>query len=88
MGGKSAVVMQDESVKPCSLVLTKIEGVLNPNIFYRLNRSHIVNLREILKIERGINYVCVMSNGFKLPLPRDKYKSLLMQIQKLLGMSI
>ena len=87
-GAKSAVIMLDESVKPCSLVLSKIEGILDPNIFYRLNRSHIVNLREISKIERGINYVCVMSNGFKLPLPRDKYKSLLMQIEKLFGMSI
>jgi DNA-binding LytR/AlgR family response regulator len=87
-GGKSAVVMRDESVKPCSLVLSKIEGIRDPNIFYRLNRSHIVNLREISKIERGINYVCVMSNGLKLPLSRDKYKSLLMQIEKLFGMSI
>ena len=87
-GSKSAVVMRDESVKPCSLVLSKIEGVLDSNIFYRLNRSHIVNIREISKIERGINYVCVMSNGFKLPLPRDKYKNLLTQIEKLFGMSI
>ena len=87
-GSKSAVVMRDESVKPCSLVLSKIEGILDSNTFYRLNRSHIVNIREISKIERSINYVCVMSNGFKLPLPRDKYKNLLLQIEKLFGMSI
>ena len=87
-GSKSAVVMRDESVKPCSLVLSKIEGILDSNIFYRLNRSHIVNIREISRIERGISYVCVMSNGFKLPLPWDKYKSLLIQIEKLFGMSI
>ena len=87
-GSKSAVVMRDESVKPCSLVLNKIEGILDSNIFYRLNRSHIVNLREISKIERGMSFVCVMSNGFKLPLPRDKYKNLLSQIEKLFGTSI
>ena len=58
-GSKSAVVMRDESVKPCSLVLNKIEGILDSNIFYRLNRSHIVNLREISKIERGMSFVCV-----------------------------
>ena len=87
-GSKSAVVMRDEYVKPCSLVLSKIEGILDSNTFYRLNRSHIVNIREISKIERGINYFCVMSNGFKLPLPRDKYKNLLLQIEKLFGMSI
>ena len=87
-GSKSSVVMRDESVKPCSLVLSKIETILDPNIFYRLNRSHIVNIREISKIERGINYVCVMSNGFKLPLPRDRYKNLLSQIEKMFGMSI
>jgi len=51
--------MRDESVKPCSLVLNKIEGILDSNIFYRLNRSHIVNLREISKIERGMSFVCV-----------------------------
>tara|TARA_B100000925_G_scaffold274814_1_gene240578 strand:- start:95 stop:244 length:150 start_codon:yes stop_codon:yes gene_type:complete len=33
-GAKSAVIMLDESVKPYSLVLSKIEGVLNPTIFY------------------------------------------------------
>ena len=55
-GSKSAVVMRDEYVKPCSLVLSKIEGILDSNTFYRLNRSHIVNIREISKIERGINY--------------------------------
>ena len=87
-GSKSAVVMRDESVKPCSLVLSKIEGILDSNIFYRLNRSNIVNIREISIIELGISYVCVMSNGFKLPLPRDKYKSLLIQIEKMFGMSI
>ena len=32
-GSKSAVVMRDESVKPCSLVLTKIEGILDSNVF-------------------------------------------------------
>ncbi|GIR82238.1 MAG: hypothetical protein CM15mP83_9640 [Flavobacteriaceae bacterium] len=36
-GGKSAVVMRDESVKPCSVVLNKIEDILDPNVFYRLN---------------------------------------------------
>ena len=87
-GSKSAVIMRDESVKPCSLVLSKIESILDSNIFYRLSRSHIVNVREISKIERSMNYVCVMSNGFKLPLPRDKNKNLLMQIEKLFGMSI
>ena len=87
-GGKSSVIMRDESVKPCSVVLSKIESILDSNIFYRLSRSHIVNVREISKIERSMNYVCVMSNGFKLPLPRDKYKNLLMQIEKLFGMSI
>ena len=87
-GSKSAVIMLDKSVKPCSLVLSKIESILDSNIFYRLSRSHIVNVREISKIERSMNYVCVMSNGFKLPLPRDKNKNLLMQIEKLFGMSI
>ena len=87
-GSKSAVIMLDKSVKPCSLVLSKIENILDSNIFYRLSRSHIVNVREISKIECSMNYVCVMSNGFKLPLPRDKNKNLLMQIEKLFGMSI
>ena len=32
-GSKSAVVMRDESVKPCSLVFSKIEGILDSNVF-------------------------------------------------------
>lgn len=87
-GGKTAVILRDESVKPCSVMLSKIESILDPNVFYRLNRSHIVNLREISKIERGFNFVCVMSNGFKLPIPRNKYKNLLNRIESLFGMAI
>ena len=41
-GRKSAVVMRDESVKPCSVVLNKIEDILDPNVFYRLNRSTLL----------------------------------------------
>lgn len=87
-GGKSTVVMRNESVKPCSVVLNKTEYILDPNVFYRLNRSQIVNIHEILKIELGLSYVCVMSNGFKLPISRNKYKSLLNKIESLFGMPI
>ena len=87
-GKKSALVMRDESVKHCSMMLNKMESILDTTIFFRLNRSYIVNLHEISKIERGVNYVCVMSNGFKLPVPRARYRTLLNEIEGLFGLSI
>ena len=38
-GKKSALVMRDESVKHCSMMLNKMESILDSTIFFRLNRS-------------------------------------------------
>jgi DNA-binding LytR/AlgR family response regulator len=49
-GSKSAVVMRDEPVKPCSLVLSKIEGILDTNIFLPIeqvtNCEHSLNFKN------------------------------------------
>ena len=87
-GARSSVVMRDESVRQSSQALTKIERILDPDVFYKLNRSFIINIREIARIERLGTYTCVMSNGFRLGVPRGKYKKLLNEIERIFGMSI
>ena len=87
-GAMSALVLRDESVKRTTQSLVKIERILDPDVFYRLNRSFIINIREIVKIERRGTYVCVMSNGFSLGVPRGKHKKLLQEIQRIFGMSL
>jgi two-component system LytT family response regulator len=85
---KSALMMRDESIRHSSQALNKIERILDPDVFYKLNRSFIINIREITRIEKRGNYVCVMSNGFKLGIPRGRYKKLLFEIERIFGMSI
>jgi len=87
-GVSTAVVMRDESVRHSSQPLTKIQRILDPDVFYKLNRSFIINIREIARIERLGTYTCIMSNGFRLGVPRGKYKKLLIEIERIFGMSI
>jgi len=81
-------MMRDETIKHSSQALNKIEWILDPDVFYKLNRSFIINIREIARIEKKGNFVCVMSNGFKLGIPIVKYKKLLFEIERIFGMSI
>lgn len=87
-GVSTGVVMRDESVRHSSQPLTKIQRILDPDVFYKLNRSFIINIREIARIERLGTYTCIMSNGFRLGIPRGKYKKLLIEIERIFGMSI
>ena len=47
---KSAIMMRDETIKHSSQALNKIERILDPDVFYKLNRSFIINIREIARI--------------------------------------
>lgn len=51
---------------------------LLPEWFLRIHRSHLVNYREIKKIEarRGSRYLAVLANGTRVPISRNKIKSL------------
>ena len=43
-------MMRDETIKHSSQGLNKIEQILDPDVFYKLNRSFIIIIREIARI--------------------------------------
>ena len=52
--------------------MTAIESRLNPEIFFRIHRSHIVNIERIKELQPWFNgeYVVILRNGTKLTLSR------------------
>ncbi|HUL74725.1 MAG TPA: LytTR family DNA-binding domain-containing protein [Vicinamibacterales bacterium] len=52
--------------------MTAIEGRLNPETFFRIHRSHIVNIERIKELQPWFNgeYVVILRNGTKLTLSR------------------
>ena len=52
--------------------MNSIEGRLNPDIFFRIHRSHIVNIERIKELQPWFNgeYVVILRNGSRLTLSR------------------
>ncbi len=67
--------------KIISYTMTQLEGELSPELFQRIHRSHIVNIKEIREFEPHFNgeYVLNVSNGAKLKMSRN-YKENLSRI--------
>ncbi len=65
-----------------------IEAKLNPDIFFRVNRSTIINIKHIKKIDRNVHYTCIMTKEFRIKIPRAQYKELLVQIEMVFGIKL
>lgn len=52
--------------------MNSIEGRLNPDLFFRIHRSHIVNIERIKELQPWFNgeYVVILRNGARLTLSR------------------
>ena len=52
--------------------MNSIEARLNPEIFFRIHRSHIVNIERIKELQPWFNgeYVVILRNGARLTLSR------------------
>jgi len=52
--------------------MNSIESRLNPELFYRIHRSHIVNIERIKELQPWFNgeYVVILRNGARLTLSR------------------
>jgi two-component system LytT family response regulator len=63
-GGRVFFVRSDE--------IDWIEAQLNPDIFYRIHRSHIVNIERVKELQPWFNgeYVVFLKNGTRLTLSR------------------
>jgi two-component system LytT family response regulator len=47
-------------------------NVLDPNYFFRIHHSYIINLRHISKISKKDGYFCEFSNGIILPVAKRR----------------
>jgi two-component system LytT family response regulator len=65
--------------------MTSIESRLNPDMFFRIHRSHIVNLERIKELQPWFNgeYVVVLQNGKQLTLSRGYRDKLQERLGKL-----
>jgi two-component system LytT family response regulator len=56
--------------------LAELEAQLDPAVFVRIHRSHIVNLGAIARIEpvSKDNHCAVLKSGVKLPISRSGYQ--------------
>ena len=56
--------------------LKKYEQILNKNNFYRVHKSHIINLNYVQEYSRELRPIIAMKNGVKIPVSRLKVKAL------------
>ena len=64
--------------------MNALEAQLNPDTFYRIHRSHIVNIERIKELQPWFNgeYVVILRNGTRLPLSRGYRDKLQEQLGK------
>jgi two-component system LytT family response regulator len=73
------VYFKDRKELVCSRNLKVIFEILNSKDFFRVHRSHVINLREIKSIEYGKNGKIIMSDNSKVSLSQRK-KSAFMKV--------
>lgn len=61
--------------------IKQIEQELNPNIFFRVHRSYIINIRFIKRFDRTKNII-IMINGAEIPLSRRRYDEFITFLKK------
>ncbi len=70
----------------CNLSLADLEERLNPEVFFRVHRSHIVNLNYIVEIERvDDNFVVIMDDKGRTHVPASRNR--VPKFKELLGLS-
>ncbi|MHC0442804.1 LytR/AlgR family response regulator transcription factor [Flavobacterium sp. 3-210] len=52
--------------------LGEYTDILDPNYFFRIHNSYIINLRHIVKISKKDGYFCELSNGLILPVAKRR----------------
>lgn len=66
-----------------SRTLKDLEELLNPEIFFRVHHSHLVNLRSIRRYLRGEGGEIVLENGVQLPVARSKKEEFLRRFARI-----
>ena len=53
------------------------ENILDQDVFYRIHNSFLINLAQLININKRAGNYCEMSNGDPLPLSRRRYEGLM-----------
>ena len=75
--GFTIMVMQNGSNEVVNLPLNSIERWLNDQLFFRIHRSYLVNLRSIRELRIKNKQLLIQIRGHELPVSRRKKKQLL-----------
>jgi two-component system LytT family response regulator len=55
--------------------LKEYDAILNPNLFFRIHHSYIINIRHVLKISKKDGFYCELSNGVFLPVAKRRQEN-------------
>lgn len=66
-----------------SRTLKDLEELLDPETFFRLHHSHLVNLRSVRRYLRGEGGEVVLENGTQLPVARSKKEEFLRRFARI-----
>jgi two-component system LytT family response regulator len=61
----SELFLSDGKSEMLSMSIGRLEGMLSPDDFYRINRSIIVNLNHINKVDRKMRQCCIEISGIE-----------------------
>ncbi len=73
--GHYTTVFMDKARHFCNLSLSELETKLDPELFVRVHRSHIINIRYAKSFERQLDHILVIVDGdgeARIPVSRDK----------------
>lgn len=80
----TTVYLTDNRKLVSSKNIKSYEKVLNPSMFFRVHKSHIINIgRHLTEFNRNEGNVAVMSNGDYVPVARRKLTNFLSRINTL-----
>jgi two-component system LytT family response regulator len=63
--------------------LGEYESVLNPQLFFRIHKSYIVNLDKIVNINKKAGNYCELKDGSSLPISRRRMEGLIQYINNI-----
>ena len=71
------IILQSGKKYSSTKTLKEYESLLNPEIFFRVFKTHIVNLKHVEKFVKGDGGYLVMTDGTQVPVSREKRPILL-----------
>lgn len=75
--------MQDGSKILASKTLKEYETLLQEHLFYRVHKSHLINLKHLNRYVRGEGGSVIMSNGNEVEVSRRSKEGFLMKLKEL-----